>query len=89
LYLLIGITRFSSKWILSHSTWYKSCRSRHDPVVALLALDCERHGLVSKPLDKTLWSLHMTPDALYDEHWLLSYEANIKNWLPSVGGGIT
>ena len=58
-----------------------------DPVVALLALDCERHGLVSKPLDKTLWSLHMTPDALYDEHWLLSYEANIKNWLPSVGGG--
>jgi hypothetical protein len=58
-----------------------------DPVVALLALDCERHGLVSKPLDKTLWSSHMTPDGLYDEHWLLAYEANIKNWLPSVGGG--
>src|ERR1017187_2518701 len=29
LYLLIGMTRFSSKWILSHSTWYKFCRSRH------------------------------------------------------------
>src|SRR6202142_3782861 len=29
LYRLIGMTRFSSKWILSHSTWYKSCRSRH------------------------------------------------------------
>src|ERR1022692_2810754 len=28
LYLLIGMTRFSSKWILSHSTWYKFCRSR-------------------------------------------------------------
>src|ERR1700722_14638261 len=28
LYLLIGMTRFSSKWILSHSTWYKLCRSR-------------------------------------------------------------
>src|SRR5450432_2825204 len=27
LYLLIGMTRFSSKWILSHSTWYKCCRS--------------------------------------------------------------
>src|ERR1035438_3401846 len=27
LYLLIGMTRFSSKWILSHSTWYKSRRS--------------------------------------------------------------
>src|ERR1022692_284071 len=29
LYLLIGMTRFSSKWILSHSTWYKSRRSGH------------------------------------------------------------
>jgi hypothetical protein len=28
----------------------------------------------------------MTPEALYDEYWLLAYEANIKNWLPSVGG---
>ena len=27
----------------------------------------------------------MTQDALYDEHWLLSYEANIKGWLPSLG----
>jgi hypothetical protein len=26
---LIGMFRFSSKWILSHSTWYKSCRSGH------------------------------------------------------------
>jgi hypothetical protein len=57
-----------------------------DPVVALLALDCEQHGLVSKPLDKTLWASHMTQDALYDEHWLLAYEANVKNWLPSPGG---
>jgi hypothetical protein len=56
-----------------------------DPAVALLALDCEQHGLVSKPLDKTLWSSHMTQDALYDEHWLLAYEANIKGWLPSLG----
>src|SRR6267154_3047546 len=29
LYLLIGMTSFSSKWILSHSTWYKFRRSRH------------------------------------------------------------
>jgi hypothetical protein len=56
-----------------------------DPVVALLALDCEQHGLLSRTLDKTLWSSHMTADALYDEHWLLAYEANYKGWLPSVG----
>jgi hypothetical protein len=58
-----------------------------DPIVALLALDCEAHGLVSKALDKTLWISHMTADALYDKYWLLSYEANIKNWLPTAGGG--
>src|ERR1022692_3781952 len=29
LYLLMGMTCFSSKWILSHSTWYKVCRSGH------------------------------------------------------------
>jgi hypothetical protein len=28
----------------------------------------------------------MTQEALYDEYWLLAYEANIKNWLPGVGG---
>jgi Reverse transcriptase (RNA-dependent DNA polymerase) len=58
-----------------------------DPVVALLALDCEHHGLVSKPLDKTLWSPHMTREGLYDEHWLLAYEASVKGWLPTTGGG--
>lgn len=25
----------------------------------------------------------MTADELYGEHWLLSYEANCKGWLPS------
>jgi hypothetical protein len=57
-----------------------------DPVVALLALDCEQQGRVSKPLDKTLWASHMIADALYDEHWLLAYEANCKGWLPNAGG---
>lgn len=57
-----------------------------DPVVALLALDCEQRNLVAKPLDKTLWSTHMNADGLYDEFWLLAYEANVKNWLPNSGG---
>jgi hypothetical protein len=57
-----------------------------DPVVALLALDCEQRNLLTKPLDKTLWSSHMNADGLYDEFWLLAYEANIKAWLPNSGG---
>jgi hypothetical protein len=40
-----------------------------DSAVALLALDAEQHGLLSKALDKALWASHMTADALYDEHW--------------------
>jgi len=28
----------------------------------------------------------MTADALYDEYWLIAYEANCKGWLTSVGG---
>jgi hypothetical protein len=57
-----------------------------DSVVALLALDCERHKLVSKPLEKSIWISHMTQESLYDKHWLLAYEANIKKWLPNTGG---
>jgi hypothetical protein len=56
-----------------------------DPVVALLALDCEQHNLVAKPPDKALWATQMTSEALYDDQWLLAYEANVKGWLPSVG----
>lgn len=56
-----------------------------DSAVALLALDCEQRGLSSKPLDKTLWMSCMNSDALYDDQWLLSYEANVKGWLPSSG----
>jgi hypothetical protein len=54
-----------------------------DPVVALLALDCEKKGLTAEPLDKSAWALHMTQEGLYDKHWLLAYEANVKKWLPS------
>jgi hypothetical protein len=57
-----------------------------DPVVALLALDCEERQLTSKPLNKTLWSSHMKAEELYDEFWLLAYEANLKGWLPDIGG---
>jgi hypothetical protein len=56
-----------------------------DSVVALLALHCEAQGLLSAPLDKSIWSRCMNSQGLYEEHWLLSYEANVKGWLPSQG----
>jgi len=57
-----------------------------DSVVALLALHCEDQGLVSAPLDHTVWSTYMNRASLYEEQWLLAYEANVKGWLPSLGG---
>src|SRR5690606_11446803 len=54
-----------------------------DPVVALLALDYKSSGLYRASLDTDLWQSHMTADELYGDHWLLAYEARIKNWLPS------
>lgn len=60
--------------------------SCEDSCVALLALDCQSKGLLSKPLNTSLWETQMCTEGLYDEHWLLSYEANVKGWLPSIGG---
>jgi len=55
-----------------------------DSCVALLALHCQYCGLVTGRLNTALWGSYMTPQTLYEEHWLLSYEANVKGWLPSV-----
>lgn len=55
-----------------------------DSVVALLALDAESKGVFTNKLDKSIWKEYMTKDSLFGEHWLLSYEANIKNWLRGV-----
>ena len=55
-----------------------------DPVVALLALDARQRGLV-QTLDTTNWEAAMVPGELHAERWLLSYEANVKAWLPSQG----
>lgn len=56
-----------------------------DSVVALLALDGRKRGVIDSDVDFHLWESSMTTASLYDTQWLLSYEANIKRWLPSVG----
>ena len=54
-----------------------------DSVVAILALDAKAKGLISNNISLTLWGSMMTTQSLYEENWLLSYEANVKSWLPS------
>ena len=54
-----------------------------DSVVAILALDAKVKGLISNNVSLTLWASMMTTQLLFEENWLLSYEANVKGWLPS------
>ena len=56
-----------------------------DSVVAVLALDAKAKGLMSNNVNLTLWASMMTTQSLFEENWLLSYEANVKGWLPSLG----
>lgn len=58
-----------------------------DSVVALLALDANAKGLLGGGFSSPLWDSLMTSAELQNSQWLLAYEANLKGWLPSVGGG--
>lgn len=55
-----------------------------NPIVAILAMDIEEQALTETRLDRTIWKQHMDEDqALFGENWLLVYESNQRNWLPS------
>lgn len=60
--------------------------SMNDSIVAILMLDAKAKGLISSSVNFNHFQSYMTTDDLYREQWLLAYEANIKNWLPSVTG---
>ena len=64
----------------------QSLSKMYDSPVALLALDAYNRGLLPN-LDLTYWSSLITSAQLYGEHWLLSYEARVRGWMPTVGGG--
>jgi len=57
-----------------------------DSIVALTALDLKNSGQIAKGLDTSKWEALMTAEELYSDHWLLSYEASVKGWLPTVNG---
>ena len=55
-----------------------------DDIVALMALSLREDGLFDAA-DYEVWQKHMTSQGLYDDHWLLAYEAHEQGWLASVG----
>lgn len=58
----------------------------NDSIVAILLLDAKAKGLVSASVNFDNLKSYMNTDELYGAQWLLAYEANIKNWLPSLTG---
>lgn len=56
-----------------------------DLVCALLLLHARSLGLIKVARDLDVLKSVMTPDELYEDRWLLAYEANVKGWLPSAG----
>ena len=52
-------------------------------VCALLTLDLNSLGLIEGTINTHFWESFMTIDSLKSNMWLLSYEADIKGWLPS------
>ena len=63
---------------------YRAAANMNDSIVALLLLDANSKRLIPSGADFPNLRTSMTSEELYGEHWLLSYEANVKGWLPSV-----
>jgi hypothetical protein len=64
----------------------RALQSTENSIIAILALDASQRGLAPN-LNVARWEARMTLQDLREEEWLLAYEANVRNWLPSVGGG--
>ncbi len=62
-----------------------SAVNMNDSIVGILLMDASNKSLITSGERFNNFQTLMTTDNLYGEHWLLSYEANIKNWLPSMG----
>ncbi|MDB5012484.1 MAG: hypothetical protein JWQ25_686 [Daejeonella sp.] len=56
--------------------------SQHsNSIIALTALHLRDLGLIPNGLDLTLWRSYLKSESLYNENWLLAYEAVKKGWL--------
>jgi hypothetical protein len=63
-----------------------SAARSNDSIVALLLLHAHQKGLVPGGAALGAYIPFMRAEELYGQQWLLSYEANVKGWLPSAGG---
>ncbi|MBP1154848.1 MULTISPECIES: RNA-directed DNA polymerase [unclassified Paenibacillus] len=59
----------------------KEISQMDDCISALTALDMRSSGLIPHGLNTTNWSSFLTHENLYQDKWLLAYEAVKKGWL--------
>lgn len=65
----------------------KAIESMADDIVALTAMCAEPHGAFEHPPSRTRWQELAQNSTLFDEHWLLGYEAIGKQWVRAPKGG--
>jgi hypothetical protein len=63
----------------------KQALKMSDPIVAILLLDARSKSLIKSTINVNQYQSLMSNNDLFSDQWLLSYEANVKHWLPSVG----
>lgn len=56
----------------------------NDSIVAILLLDACSKKLIRPSIDLSNYQSLMTKRELYGDRWIISYEANVKKWLPSL-----
>ena len=78
-----ALARSSGKTILS--TDISRLEKTTDCTVALMTLHARELNVLPAPLDTSAWENSMTTDELYASNWLISYEAGLRGWLPSIG----
>ncbi|MFA5295452.1 MAG: RNA-directed DNA polymerase [Methanoregulaceae archaeon] len=61
---------------------YDSLSKIDNPIVVLLILDLRNKELISDEINDAVWKKFLVKEQLYDDHWLLAYEALKKEWLP-------
>lgn len=57
-----------------------------DSITNLVSLDLVQEGLLPNDAIADEWCKLMTKGELYGDHWLLAYEANVKEWLTGPKG---
>lgn len=65
-------------------TTLKALEKTTDCTVALMTLHARELGALPAALDTTNWENSMSADELYRGNWLMSYEAGLRGWLPSI-----